>query len=317
MFYISSVFFEELSIKENDYRPVIVIGATNRPDSLDEALRRGNRFDREISLGIPDEGARERILRTMASKLRLSGDFDFKALARETPGFVGADLESVTKEAAILAVSRIFQSLEAEGVLRLDAENILESRKPLTSEQLEPLCILMDDFTKAIKKVQPSAKREGFATIPDVSWKDVGALESVRLELELNIVQPIRNPELYQRIGLENPAGFLLWGPPGCGKTLLAKAIANESGCNFISIKGPELLNKYVGESERAVRQVFQRARTSAPCVIFFDELDALCPKRSNDSAVSQLFVFTFSQLLTSQIFYYYLIFSHRPVNGW
>lgn len=189
----------ELSMKENDFKPVIVIGATNRPDSLDEALRRGNRFDREISLGIPDEDARERILRTMSRKLRLSGDFDFRALARDTPGFVGADLESVTKEAAVLAVNRIFDDLDSTSLISDDLDNVMASHQPLTQEQLDPLCISMEDFKQAVKKVQPSAKREGFATIPDVTWKDVGALESVRLELELNIVQPIKNPELYRR----------------------------------------------------------------------------------------------------------------------
>ena len=156
---------------------------------------------------------------------------------------------------------------------------------PLTSEQMEPLNVTMDDFSTAIPMVQPSSKREGFATVPDVSWDDIGALSEVREELTLSVLEPIRNPEKFQALGIPLPAGLMLYGPPGCGKTLLAKAIANESGANFISVKGPELLDKYVGESERAVRRVFERARSSSPCIVFFDELDSLCPKRGSDSA--------------------------------
>jgi len=154
---------------------------------------------------------------------------------------------------------------------------------PLTTEQMEPLYITMSDFLEAIPLVQPSSKREGFATVPDVSWDDIGALQSVREELSLSVLEPIQHPEKFQALGLPLPAGVMLYGPPGCGKTLLAKAIANESGANFISVKGPELLDKYVGESERAVRVVFERARSSSPCVVFFDELDSLCPKRGSD----------------------------------
>lgn len=157
----------------------------------------------------------------------------------------------------------------------------------LTPEQLAPLHIIFEDFLLALKQVQPSAKREGFATIPDVSWSDIGALTAVREELQLAIVEPIKRPELFRAVGIEAASGVLLWGPPGCGKTLLAKAVANESKANFISVKGPELLNKYVGESERAVRQLFSRARASSPCVIFFDELDALVPKREDSLSES------------------------------
>jgi ribosome biogenesis ATPase len=157
---------------------------------------------------------------------------------------------------------------------------------PLTEAQLAPLCITSLDFDAALKEVQPSSKREGFATVPGVTWADIGALHSIREELHMSIVEPIKRPELFNAVGIQAPCGVLMWGPPGCGKTLLAKAVANESRANFMSIKGPELLNKYVGESERAVRQVFSRARASSPCVIFFDELDALVPRR-DDSLVS------------------------------
>ncbi|KAI8924693.1 P-loop containing nucleoside triphosphate hydrolase protein [Entophlyctis helioformis] len=302
---------DDVSPAKTDYKPVIIIGATNRPDSLDAALRRAGRFDREISIG------------------RLQ----FGELARLTPGYVGADLNALTAEAGMIAVKRIFESVEfpaktplavldtraadnedsdmavddepadagassavatvAHGIEKLltatpsqaSIGDFLSARPDqLTTEELEPLCIVFDDFVEALKKVQPSSKREGFATVPGVSWEDIGALGSVRDELRMAVVEPIRHPEFFVRVGITSPMGVLLYGPPGCGKTLLAKAVANESHCNFISVKGPELLNKYVGESERAVRMVFQRAQASSPCVIFFDELDALCPSRSNEA---------------------------------
>lgn len=303
---------------------VLVIGATNQPDSLDPALRRAGRFDKEISMGIPDEKARERILQVQCEKLRLEDSFDFASLARLTPGFVGADLMSLTREAALIAVNRIFQELQrntnlgentaqteeqsnpcgdTKGTLErtpraFSAINWLKEQSPLTPDDLQTMCINMDDFRAALLTVQPSAKREGFATIPDVTWEDVGALKDVREELTMAILAPVKYPEEFQTFGLTHPPGILLAGPPGCGKTLLAKAIANESGINFISVKGPELLNMYVGESEKAVRQVFQRARNSVPCVIFFDELDALCPRRS-DSSESSVSVRVVNQLLT------------------
>lgn len=273
-----------------------------------------------------------RILKVLALKLRLSGDFDFKELAKQTPGYVGADLNALTTAAGVLAVKRIFKYLrhvpsihtmpsieldpnDSSNMMQEDAPNavgapiqtttvqefeeqstieqlhgisefIRSHPDPLTPAQLESLAITRDDFQLALKKVQPSSKREGFATVPDVTWEDIGALNFVRDELRMAVVEPIRHPEFFERVGITAPAGVLLWGPPGCGKTLLAKAVANESHTNFISVKGPELLNKYVGESERGVRQVFARARASAPCVIFFDELDALCGRR-DDSQVS------------------------------
>ncbi|XP_050750196.1 nuclear valosin-containing protein-like isoform X1 [Gymnogyps californianus] len=311
---------------------VLVIGATNRPDSLDPALRRAGRFDREICLGIPDEAAREKILRTLCRKLKLPESFEFHHLARLTPGYVGADLMALCREAAMCTVNRVLIKSEkqkrkhihaggntAEESMGIGTDilveedtkqlelppkdelqrllDLLKKQDPLPEEQLQKLCIEMNDFIVALSSVQPSAKREGFVTIPDVTWADIGALEDVREELTMAILAPVRNPEQFKALGLTAPAGVLLAGPPGCGKTLLAKAVANESGLNFISVKGPELLNMYVGESERAVRQVFQRARNSAPCVIFFDEVDALCPRRSDRESGASVRVV--NQLLT------------------
>lgn len=279
--------------------PVIVLGATNRPDSIDAALRRAGRFDKEILLGVPDEEARIGILKTMTKEMKLSGNFDFKILARKTPGYVGADVRSLTKEAAVIAINRIFKDVLKEQKLPSDVlldsnggskdiednngDQAIMAVTPLTSEEMEPLHVTMDDFLAAIPHVQPSSKREGFATVPGVSWDDIGALGTIREELTLSVLEPIRNPEKFKALGIPLPAGVMLYGPPGCGKTLLAKAIANESGANFISVKGPELLDKYVGESERSVRLVFERARSSSPCIVFFDELDSLCPKRGSD----------------------------------
>lgn len=246
---------------------VIVIGATSRPDSVDPALRRAGRFDRELCLGIPDLQGRAEILAVICGGLKVSEEVSFSDLAKLTPGYVGADLRALAREAANCAISRI-----------------LSESPNVTTELLEQIAINSNDFRVALTRVQPSAKREGFAVVPNVSWDDIGALGKVREELRMAVVEPIRNPSLFAAFGLSAPCGVLLWGPPGCGKTLLAKAVANETHSNFISVKGPELLNKFVGESERAVRQVFERARSSAPCIIFFDELDSICPKRSADS---------------------------------
>uniref|UniRef100_A0A669C6C1 Nuclear VCP like n=1 Tax=Oreochromis niloticus TaxID=8128 RepID=A0A669C6C1_ORENI len=276
---------------------VLVIGATNRPDSLDPALRRAGRFDREICMGIPDEAARLRILRTLCRKLKLPEDFDYQQLARLTPGYVGADLMALCREAAMSAVNRTSRPNNNKQPTPTPVLCLLKSTETLSEEQLAGLCILMSDFQLSLASVQPSAKREGFATVPDVTWEDVGALQDVREELTMAILAPVRSPEQFRALGLSAPSGVLLAGPPGCGKTLLAKAVANESGLNFISVKGPELLNMYVGESERAVRQVFQRGRNSAPCVIFFDEIDALCPRRSGHESGASVRVV--NQLLT------------------
>lgn len=436
---------------------VLVIGATNRADALDPALRRVGRFDQEISLGIPDRDARCHILRVICNTLRLEKFFDYDHIAAMTPGYVGADLLALATRAATVAIKRIFHDKQ-ESVLRetvcrtkkrpiipdvnlqedifMDIENVktptlpdieleaattsidenlklnvsetdeaqpakkaessvvttvkdilmgeagveaaeaeaeaekmaenpsdaiavekpvekavpmdesvvtvantsggdsgdlvssTESNETLgdallsnsvikeqmgmdvmfrwlsnterlvSDDELKNLYITMDDFNSAIKVVQPSAKREGFITVPDVTWDDIGSLQDIRQELNLAILAPVKFPERLKILGLHAPSGVLLCGPPGCGKTLLAKAVANEAGINFISVKGPELLNMYVGESERAVRQCFTRARNSQPCVIFFDEFDALCPKRTgaNDSSASSRVV---NQLLT------------------
>lgn len=286
---------------------VLVLAATNRPDALDPALRRAGRFDKEILLGVPDEEARVRILRTMTKGMRLNDksneelednipdeSFDYKLLARKTPGFVGADIRSLTKEAAVIAINRIFRDVLRDDTLHNDPtmksdrledpdDSIMSNVIPLSAEKLDPLYVTMDDFLTAVPLVQPSSQREGFASIPDVSWDNIGALQSIREELTISVLEPIRSPEKFKMLGLQLPAGVLLYGPPGCGKTLLAKAIAHESGANFISVKGPELLDKYVGESERAVRLVFERARCSSPCIIFFDELDSIVPRRGSD----------------------------------
>ncbi|GFE54313.1 ATPase AAA type domain containing protein [Babesia ovis] len=249
---------------------VIVIGATNRQECLDPMIRRNGRFDREISMGIPDTDSRFSILRAVSRGMRIGEDVDFEEIATMTPGFVGADLQAVTREAAACAITRIFS--QHGGMF------------PEDPCDLSSAFVSQADFRAAVGRVQPSAQREGFATIPNVTWDNIGALAHLRKEMEEHIVFPIMFKKLYRTFGLTVPAGILLYGPPGCGKTLLAKAVANGSKANFISVKGPELLNKYVGESERAVRLIFQRAAVSAPCVVFFDEVDSLCPIRNNES---------------------------------
>jgi ribosome biogenesis ATPase len=221
---------DDCSLEKTDYKPVIVIGATNRPDSIDPALRRAGRFDREITLGVPDEQARSRILMKMCEKLKLDGDISFTELAKLTPGFVGADLNSLMGEAGMVAVTRIFSTLgkpnddmELDGIEKLEIEKkpmsfakILENApNELTESELEPLSICFNDFELAVKKVQPSSKREGFATVPGVSWDDIGALQSVRDELRMAIVEPIKNPEYFHSVGIYSSMGCLLYGPPG------------------------------------------------------------------------------------------------------
>jgi len=279
---------------------VVVIGATNRPDSLDPALRRAGRFDREIGLGIPDRAARQKILDVLCRELRLAEDVSLQNIAILTPGYVGADLSSLVRESAIAAINRVFKNIQGNQQQNLsDLLEWLKDTSPLPDDELQNLFIEQSDWQAALKVVQPSAKREGFATVPGVSWADVGALTNIREELQLSILAPVRFQEEFECLGLPASSGVLLAGPPGCGKTLVAKAIANEAGINFISVKGPELLNMYVGESERAVRACFARARNSAPCVIFFDEIDSLCPRRSGNSSDGGSSSRVVNQLLT------------------
>ncbi|KAK7753855.1 Ribosome biogenesis ATPase rix7 [Diatrype stigma] len=303
---------DDLGYEKTGGKAVVTLAATNRPDSIDPALRRAGRFNREISLGIPNEPAREAIFHKLLQKCKVSDDLNYKQLARSTPGFVGADLEdvvSVAKNDVARKIMDVMVSNAPTTEIEMDvddtnskvSETVRWHRRiaagfsdPIPSEQY---VITMELMLGAIKKVQPAAKREGFTTIPDTNWTHIGALQDVREQLMLSIVKPIQIPESFAAVGLEAPSGVLLWGPPGCGKTLLAKAVANESKANFISVKGPELLNKYVGESERSVRQVFGRARASAPCILFFDELDALVPRRDGGAVDASARVV--NQLLT------------------
>ena len=334
---------DDLALEKTGGKPVIVLAATNRPDSLDPALRRAGRFDTEINIGIPDQKVREKILRAQTRETNVAPDVDFAILAKRTPGFVGADLQSLVSKAGNASISRYLSALEKmspnEPMRMSDSDNepigdimngistgpnpllghamkesqsstptaansripdndedsstecsfsalvdLLKSTQQTSPDPMSSGAITMPDFLAALPTVQPSSKREGFTTIPDTTWDMVGALHEVRESLRTAIVKPILYPEMYAHFGISAPAGILLWGPPGCGKTMVAEAVANEAGASFISVKGPELLNKYVGESERQVRTIFSRARDSAPCIIFFDELDALVPKRDAES---------------------------------
>ena len=260
------VSMDGLSMEGNDGKPVIVLAASNRPDSLDPALRRGGRFDTEINMGVPNEAMRESILRALTRKPKLSDDVDFKALSKMTAGFVGADLKDLVSKAGTWEMERFREALELQAaanetemevdtakVTADDAETIKSWRRLVLRVKdkdavrpvgFEDSVISMEAFRAVLPGITPSSKREGFATVPDTTWRDVGALEGVRDELEMAIVEPIQNPQRYAKVGISAPTGVLLWGPPGCGKTLLAKAVAAESKANFISVKGPELLNK-------------------------------------------------------------------------
>ncbi|KAF5780058.1 putative AAA+ ATPase domain, ATPase, AAA-type, core, AAA ATPase, AAA+ lid domain-containing protein [Helianthus annuus] len=259
---------------------VLVIGATNRPDALDRALRRPGRFDREITLGVPDENARTKILRVLTRNVKLGDAFDLVKISKLTPGFVGTDLVSLVDNAGRLCMRRSIEAKELE----LSAQDEDWWKKPWTLDDKANL-ITMSDFEEAVKLVQPSTKREGFTSIPDVKWEDIGGLDRLRMKFNEYIVNRIKDPVAYEKSGLNNSeTAFLLHGPPGCGKTLIAKAVANEAGANFITLRsGPEIMNKYVGESELAVRNIFSRARTCSPCIIFFDEVDALTSQRGKE----------------------------------
>jgi transitional endoplasmic reticulum ATPase len=262
---------------------VIVIAATNRPNALDPALRRPGRFDREIEIKVPDKRGRLEILQIHAHNMSLDTNVDQHKIAAVTHGFVGADLEYLCKEAAMKCLRRLLPEL-----------NLEDEKVP--PETLEKLVINMNDFDYATREITPSAMREVYVEPPDVKWEDIGGLDSVKRELQEAVEWPMRFPEMYKQLGHEVPKGILLHGPSGTGKTLLAKAVATESEANFISVKGPELLSKWVGESERGIREIFRRARQASPCVVFFDEIDSIVPIRgiegvhgSTDRMMSQL----------------------------
>ncbi|WP_331233474.1 CDC48 family AAA ATPase [Natronorarus salvus] len=265
---------------------VIVIGATNRVDSLDTALRRGGRFDREIEIGVPDKDGRTEILQVHTRGMPLAEDVDLDRYAENTHGFVGADLESLAKEAAMNALRRIRPELDLE-------------EEEIDAEILQRLRVTEEDFRDALRGIEPSALREVFVEVPDVTWERVGGLEDTKERLRETIQWPLEYPDVFSAMDLDAAKGVLLYGPPGTGKTLLAKAVANEAESNFISVKGPELLNKFVGESEKGVREVFSKARENAPTIVFFDEIDSIAGERgrgTGDSGVTERMV---SQLLT------------------
>ena len=264
---------------------VIVIAATNLPDAIDPALRRGGRFDREIEIGVPDKDGRKQILEIHTRNMPLSENVEIKRYADRTHGFVGADLSLVAKEAAMHALRREFPNMNPD-----------ETPSP---EKLESLRVTAEDFESALKMVQPSAMREVFVEVPDIHWDNVGGLDSVKDELQQAVEWPIKYADVYKQFATKSPKGFLLFGPPGTGKTLLAKAVANESECNFISVKGPELMSKWVGESEKGVREIFRKARLAAPSIIFFDEIDAIVPKRGSYEGSSHVTESVVSQFLT------------------
>ncbi|MBI2529919.1 MAG: CDC48 family AAA ATPase [Candidatus Diapherotrites archaeon] len=264
---------------------VIVIAATNRINSIDEALRRPGRFDREIEFPVPDRKGRKEVLQIHTRGMPLAKDVDLDHFANITHGFVGADLSALGKEAAMKALRRYLPEINLED-------------ETIPQEVLEKLEVNREDFINGLKDVQPSALREVTIEIPNVKWEDIGALDHVKEELRQAVEWPLQNPEAFKKLGIKPPKGILLYGPPGCGKTLIAKALATESGINFISIKGPELLSMYVGESERGIRKVFRRARQVAPVIVFFDEIDSIASRRGahTDSGVTERVV---NQLLT------------------
>ncbi|MCD6466135.1 CDC48 family AAA ATPase [Candidatus Bathyarchaeota archaeon] len=265
---------------------VVVIGATNRPNAIDPALRRPGRFDREIEIGVPNKQGRLEILQIHTRGMPLAEDVDLEKIASITHGFVGADLAALCKEAAMRALRRILPEIDFE-------------KDTIPAEVLNRITVTMNDFMEALKDVEPSAMREVLVEVPDVKWSDIGGLKEVKLELQEAVEWPLKYPELFEHMDAKPPKGILLYGPPGTGKTLLAKAVANESEANFISIKGPEVLSKWVGESERAVREVFRKAKQAAPSIIFFDEIDAIAPLRGGGYGDSHVTERVVSQLLT------------------
>lgn len=264
---------------------VVVIGATNRPNSIDEALRRPGRFDREIEIGVPDRHGRLEILQIHTRGMPLDKDVDLGLIADKTHGYVGADLAALCREAAMAALRRVLPEVNVED-------------ETIPTEVLNRICVTKDDFTDAMKGLQPSTMREVLIEKPNVKWEDIGALADAKQELKEAVEWPLKYGKVFAHMNAKPPKGILLYGPPGTGKTMLAKAVATESEANFISVKGPEFLNKWVGESEKAVRETFRKARQASPCVIFMDELDSVVPVRGTggDSNVTERVV---SQMLT------------------
>lgn len=265
---------------------VIVIGATNRPGALDPALRRPGRFDREIEIGVPDKHGRYDIVQIHTRGMPLAHDVDLKKLSDMTHGYTGADVSALGRETAMKSLRRYLPQI-----------NLEEERIP--PNVLEKMEVTMEDFTNAYKEITPTAMREVYIEVPTTRWEDIGGLEEVKEDLKEAVEWPLNTPEIFARLGIKPPKGILLYGPPGCGKTLLAKAVATESAANFITIKGPEVFSKWVGESEKAIREVFRKARMAAPAIIFFDEIDSLVPRRGagfSDSGASERVI---SQLLT------------------
>jgi transitional endoplasmic reticulum ATPase len=265
---------------------VVVIGATNRINAIDPALRRPGRFDREIEIGVPDRNGRLEVLQIHTRGMPIAKDVNLEKLADISHGFVGADLQALAKEAAMRALRRVLPEVDL-------------STESIPAETLRKIIVTMQDFLDIIKEMEPSAMREVFVEVPDVKWEDIGGLSSVKQELQEAVEWPLKYQGIFTYADATPPKGILLYGPPGTGKTLIAKAAANESEANFISIKGPELLSKWVGESEKGVREVFRKARQAAPCIIFFDEMDAIAPRRGGDFGDTHVTERVISQLLT------------------
>ncbi len=265
---------------------IIVIGATNRPNAIDPALRRPGRFDREIEIGVPDKTSRHEILQVHTRAMPLTLDVDLHRLSDICHGYTGADISALCREAAMKALRRYLPSI-----------NLEEERVP--GEMLEKMQVNLDDFKTAYREITPTAMREVYIEVPSVNWADVGGLTDVKQELQEAVEWPIKKPEAFTRVGIRPPKGILLFGPPGCGKTMLARAVATESEANFISIKGPELFSKWVGESEKGIREVFKKGRSAAPSIVFFDELDSVAPRRGTDLGDSGASERVISQLLT------------------
>jgi transitional endoplasmic reticulum ATPase len=265
---------------------VVVIAATNRINAIDPALRRPGRFDREIEIGVPNRDGRLEVLQIHTRGMPIDKDVNLEKLADISHGFVGADLQALAKEAAMRALRRVLPDINLSG-------------EGIPIETLRKIIVRMQDFMDVIKEMEPSAMREVFVEVPDIKWDDIGGLSSIKQELQEAVEWPLKYSGIFTYADATPPKGILLYGPPGTGKTLMAKAAANESEANFISIKGPELLSKWVGESEKGVREIFRKARQAAPCIIFFDELDAIAPARGGDHGDSHVTERVISQFLT------------------